>query len=496
MPLIGGVDMKSMVEVLFCHVQAQPDKLFVADDMGHEYSYEAFWSKVRHVACNLINMFDIKPGDKIMAECNQDAAFLIVDFACELIHAVFVPIEKDASRDRKCTISEETESVLWIYKRDTQPDFIRNVTYDELFTDNGILEKYSFPSENDIAEILYTTGTTGTSKGISISHKANVAVADNVMHGVHMKPLNVEMIPLPISHSHGIRCCYANLLNGSSIILTDGLMIVKNIFKLIDKYNVTAMDLSPSAVSLLIKISKGRFWEYGKKLDYIQIGTASLVESLKQQLVNELPGVHLYNFYGSTESGRSCVLDFSVDCGRLNCIGKPTQNSHIIFTDENRMEIKATIQNPGLLASKGDMNMTGYWKQPDLTQEIMRDGYVYTNDLGYMDKDGYIYVLGRNDDVINYNGIKIAPTEIEEAAVNYNGVSDAGCVPQSNPLVGQVPMLFIAVESEELFNMQDFMSYLGEHLDGNKMPKRVEILNEIPRTYNGKIQRKKLMELV
>lgn len=486
--------MKSMVETLCKYARLQPDKLFVADDVGHEYSYGDFWIKVRQTAYNLIEMLEIKAGDKIMVECNQDADFLIVDFACELLKAVFVPIEKDASEDRKRMISAETGSVLWVCKDGRQLDFIRCVTYDELLVDNGILDKYSFPGEDSIAEILYTTGTTGMSKGIAVSNKANVAVAENIMFGVNMKRDNVELIPLPISHSHGIRCCYANLLNGGSIILVDGLMIAKNVFKLIDKYDVTAMDLSPSAVALLIKVSKGKFWEFGRNFHYIQIGTASLPESLKSELIKELPGVHLYNFYGSTESGRSCVLDFSVDCGLVNCIGKPTRNSHIIFTDENRVEMKATLENPGLLASKGDMNMMCYWGQPDLTEEILQNGYVYTNDLGYMDEKGYVYVLGRNDDVINYNGIKIAPIEIEEVAVTYSGVIDAGCVPQNNALVGQVPKLFIAVEDKGLFDMTDFMAYLGEHLDGNKMPKRVEIIDEIPRTFNGKIQRKKLME--
>lgn len=486
--------MKSMVETLCKHAELQPGKLFVADDAGHEYHYGAFWMKVRQTAYHLTQILEIKAGDKIMAECNQDADFLIVDFACELLHAVFVPIEKDASEDRKRMIYMETGSVLWVHKGSRELDFIRSVTYEELLTENGILEEYSFPDGDSIAEILYTTGTTGTSKGIAVSNKANVAVAENIMYGVNMKPDNVELIPLPISHSHGIRCCYANLLNGSSIILIDGLMVAKNVFCLVDRYHVTAMDLSPSAVALLIKVSKGKFWEYGKKFDYIQIGTASLSENLKNELLNELPGVHLYNFYGSTESGRSCVLDFSIDCGLVNCIGKPTRNSHIIFTDENRVEMKATLENPGLLASKGDMNMMYYWGQPALTEEIMQHGYVYTNDLGYMDEKGYVYVLGRNDDVINYNGIKIAPVEIEEVAVTYSGVSDAGCVPQNNALVGQVPKLFIAVEDENSFDMSDFMVYLGEHLDGNKMPKRVEIIEKIPRTFNGKIQRKKLME--
>lgn len=487
--------MESMVEILYNYTKTQPDLLFMADDSGSEYTYKETWDKIASVAGFLLHHEKVPFGSKIMVECNQDTAFLIVDFACELIGAVFVPIEKHSSYDRKKIIFEETEAVLWVSKTGRELDFVKSISFETLLAVKDGLEKIVFPQSSNIAEILYTTGTTGTSKGIVISNGANVAVAENIKYGVRMKDHNREFIPIPISHSHGIRCCYANLLNGGSIVLTDGLMRTKKVFEMLHKYGITSMDITPSAVSLLIKISKGAFWEYGKRMDYIQIGTASLSEDIKALLAQNLPEVRLYNFYGSTESGRSCVLEFSAIKGKVNCIGKPTINSSIVFTDEKRNIIETSKEHPGLLASCGKMNMSCYWKNDILTKEVMHEGYVYTNDLGYLDEEGYVYVLGRNDDIINCSGIKISPNEIEEIAVKYEGIKDAACVPLEDEVFGQVPKLFISVKNENMFDMRQYIAFLAGHIDRNKVPKQIEIIKEIPRTYNGKIQRVKLTGL-
>lgn len=148
----------------------------------------------------------------------------------------------------------------------------------------------------------------------------------------------------------------------------------------------------------------------------------------------------------------------------------------------------------GLLATAGAMNMKGYWKQPELTAQVMRGGYVYTNDLGYIDPDGYVYMQGRKDDIINYKGIKIAPEEIEESARKFREVLDCACVPKADKLSGQVPKLFVVVRDKETFQKKELFDFLKNAVNANKMPKEIEVIDEIPRTYNGKVQRRKLVE--
>lgn len=482
---------ESMVQILSDYAVRQPNQIFVADVLG-EYTYIQVWNEVKKLGTWFVNNGYL-PGDRILVECTQDVRYVICNMACQLSQMVFVPIEHKASADRIIMIAEETEAALFINEAeyDVSVKMISlKILFEELHNISDICD-FDFPRADSLTEILYTTGTTGKSKGISISNRNNIALAENIQSGTEMKPGNVEIIPLPLSHSHGLRCFYANLLNGGTVVLIDGVTNVRKVFELLEKYSVTAMDVSPSAAVVLIRLSKGKLSEYNSKFDYVQVGTAALSEEIKEQLLKNLPDVRLYNFYGSTESGRTCALDFNKE-KRENCIGRPTKNARFIVTDDDRNEIQSSAENMGLLASAGPMNMMEYYKQPELTSEIMRDGFIFTNDLGYIDEDGFVYVLGRKDDVINYKGIKIAPDEIEGVASGYEGIIDCGCVGKVDKVSGQVPVLFIQVENQEEFDKKSFIDYLGKHIDGNKMPKDVLFIDSIPRTYNGKIQRKEL----
>ena len=477
----------SIVEAIHYHCEQTPDKLCVADING-AYSYKQFFNYVKQI-CSQLKEYR---NQVIVIRCNQDATFLAVKFACELLNSIFVPIEKDASDRRILEIIKEAGASLYITDKDVEAVECPVIDY-PVYEDAEYYFECVFPDKNNTAEILFTTGTTGKSKGVEISNFNNVALAENIIYGSSMKKDNVELLPLPISHSHGLRSCYANLLNGSSIVLTNGVMMVKQVFDLIDRYNVTSIDFSPSAVKVFIKLAKDRFFALRDRLDYIEIGTAVLDEETKKTLIENFPHTRLLNFYGSTESGRSCVLDFQ----KINlnkCVGKPTRNARFIVTDENRNEIKSSIDNMGLLACAGNMNMKGYWKQPELTKETMKDGYIYTNDLSYIDEEGYVYVYGRKDSVINYGGIKIAPDEIEEQVIKYPGVEDCACVPKNDEVYGQVPYLFIVVNDSD-FDMSDLNQFIKKHIDNNKLPKQIQIIDEIPRTFNGKLQRGPLIEL-
>ena len=135
--------------------------------------------------------------------------------------------------------------------------------------------------------------------------------------------------------------------------------------------------------------------------------------------------------------------------------------------------------------------MKGYWKQEELTRKIVKNGYLYTNDEGYIDEQGNIYVLGRKDDIINYRGIKIAPEEIEDIVKKYPGIKDCACVGKNDEMAGQIPCLYLVADEETLDQMQ-FKEYMNQHIEENRSPKHLFFTKEIPRTYNGKIQRAKL----
>lgn len=484
--------MQSMIEVLAHWAQLRPDRLYCADTKCAR-TYAEAWDLVRGLAEKL-RASGINEGDVLPVECTQDGRFLLLDLACQLAGIVFVPIEKKASQERVADICQETEASVLV-SASAYETSCRHITMDELFdlTDAAYNESFSFPAGDKVAQILYTTGTTGKSKGIEITHANNIALAENIMYGAEMKPENVELLPLPLSHSHGLRCCYANLLNGGTIVVMDGVIQVRKIFDMMERYHVTAMDLTPGAAAMLMQLSKNRLAQF--PLDYMELGTSALSEEIKALLCEHFPETRLYNFYGSTESGRSVVLDFNSEKNRKSCIGKPTKNTRLVIMDDEHHPIASSLEHPGLIATAGPMNMKGYYKHPELTEQVFYDGYLCTSDLGYMDDEGFVYVLGRKDDVINYKGIKIAPDEIEDTARKYAGVKDCACVPAPDAIAGQVPVLYVSLEDAASFSFTDFRTWLDARLDPVKRPHSIEQIDEIPRTFNGKLQRAKLAKL-
>ena len=179
---------------------------------------------------------------------------------------------------------------------------------------------------------------------------------------------------------------------------------------------------------------------------------------------------------------------------KKNCIGKPSCHAEFVFFDEQGNAIDATEETPGFLACRGTMNMKGYYHEPQLNQEIMRDDYICTKDLAYVGEDGLIYMLGRKDDVIITGGNKVAPDEIEEIAGGFEGIADCACIPVPHPLLGAEPKLFVEMENGAAFDEQGIYEYLQAKQQAYKVPNLNEQIDKIPRTYNGKLQRKKLIE--
>ncbi len=483
----------SIIDCVYKHAKSTPDKLCVIDE-SHETTYKVYWDMILRIHQVLLQ-YDVTYRDCIVVEAEQTVIYLALELAIQLCGAIFVPLEKNCAVKRIDDIVIVTNAVMAITKHSSDYG-CTNITYNQLSAHiqsaKNYIEPEYFPQLLDTSEILFSTGTTGKPKGIELTHENNIALAENVKFGVQMKPDNVELIPVPLNHSHGLRRYYGNMYNGSTVIILNGVLNINYFFTCLKKYHVTAIDLVPASLGIIFRFSKDKLAEYKNQLEYIQLGSAPLLESDKIKLCELLPYTRLYNFYGSTESGCTCILDFNKYRGLKNCIGKATYNSSFIFVNENHKPFNATEENPGFLACQGKMNMKGYWRDSNETQKILHDGYIYSNDLAYCDENGFIFMLGRKDDVINVGGNKVAPDEIESVTKKYPGVLECACIGITDRIKGQVPKLFIVVENQDDFDVQKLGAFLQAQFESYKVPKNIVLIEKIPRTFNGKIIRKDL----
>lgn len=487
----------SVVEAVFSHALTKPDKLCLADENG-SVTYKEYKELILKYAGGF-SFLGVKKGDKVVIEASQTISFLASALAVQLLGGVFVPVERNCAWDKTLRIAVTAEAVLSVSLKEQESGEIKHISFDAL---KEIAEKqtetlsYEFTDSDTVCEILFSTGTTGKEKGIVLTNKNNIALAENVMYGVEMKEDNVEMIPSPLNHSHGLRRYYGNMVKGASVVLITGVMNIKGFFDMMDKYGVNSMDLVPTALTVLLRLSKGRFADYKDVMRYIQFGSAPLADADKETIRTLLPQTHLYNFYGSTESGCICIYDFNDGKDKPKCIGKPAYNAKIVIVDEEHKEIENTSEdNTGLLASFGKMNMSGYWKDEEETSKVMFDGGIYSNDEAYFDEDGDIVLLGRKGDVINVGGNKVSPDEVEDAAKKFDGIEDCGCIGIPDALKGNTPKLFVKMKKGCEFSSAHIRAHLTSQLEPYKVPSVIVEIDEIPRSFNGKLLRRTLRNM-
>ena len=166
----------------------------------------------------------------------------------------------------------------------------------------------------------------------------------------------------------------------------------------------------------------------------------------------------------------------------------------MFIVDEDYNRIEATEDNPGIIAIRSNTVTAGYWNEPEITANTIIDGVIYMTDLGYLE-NGYLYLVGRRDDVINVGGLKIAPTEVEDVVLRHETVDECVCIPYEDKRFGRVVKLLVKVKGGCELNAEELASYIADKVEDYKVPKFIEAVDEIPRTFNGKIDRKKIIKM-
>ena len=485
--------MESIVSAVAKFAEERPERAAViAND--NQITYAELWKEIQGFA-KYIKSFSFPAGSRIIVKSDSDIWFAVTCFAIQLTGNVHVPLEKSIGVKGLEDVASQLGAAMVISNTDIQGDFV-SVDSDKVREigqenyEDGL--SFDFPTKEMTCDILFTTGTTGKSKGVVISHRAVVAVSENVQYGAEIPDDNVYLVPAPINHASAIRKLYVSMLTGTTVVLLDGFKDIRKFYSYIEKYKVTSILMPPAAVRMLLVLSKKELAKYSGQLHHIHTGSAAFPEADKELLCSLLPETRLYFAYGSSEAGCVSMFDYSQHKGLISCVGKPNKNAHIFIVDDNRQEIKSSQANQGLIAIKGGMTMTEYFEEPELTKEVLVDGVVYTNDMGYIDENGFVYMLGRRGDVISIGGLKIAPTEVENIVLRFPGIAECACFAVEDRMGGCVPKLNIVEEKGADVDINELKKHMASYLEAFKVPKLVAKVEEIPKTSNGKIDRKVL----
>lgn len=423
---------------------SSPNK--VAAICGDEQiTYFDLWENIRSTAA-ILEKEGLQKNRPYVFTSTQDINFIITYCAVHHLGAIAVPLEAGAADERIKSIQDEV----------TKCEF-----------------------SDDITDILYTTGTTGKAKGVMLSSTCLEACADNFIHDLHFTSELLFIISGPLNHIASLFKMHPVLTIGGTVCILDGLKDLNAFFDIFNlPYRKFATFLVPASIRMLLQFSYDEIAKVSDKIDFIETGAAPITRSDMQQLAEALPNSRLYNTYGGTEIG--CVSTYNFNDGKYmeGCIGRPMKNSSVEVTEDGNVIVS------------GKTIMSGYVNDEQNTRQVLRDGKIHGSDLGYVDESGMIHLKGRQGDVINVGGFKVDPVEVESAASSHPSVKDCICIRATHPVIGTVLKLLLVPAPGAEFNKRELALYIKSRVEPHKVPTYYEVVEEISRTYNGKLNRK------
>lgn len=477
--------MKTIVEQVIGRVLSTPEKTAISNGKLN-VSYAELKNMILSARDILLSSFAVKEGDAVIIAADKQLEFVGVYFACHLIGAITLPIAPETNTKRYNIIKNNIKPTLVIGFHDGD---IRSASLSEfsVVKDHASDEEISYPSLDSVADIMFTTGTTGEPKGVQLTHRNIAAAARNINTFVQNNTEDVEMIALPISHSFGIGRMRCALSNGQTVVMLGSFANVKRFFRFMEEFKVTGFGMVPASWALLKKLSAMKIADYRDQLHYIEIGSAPMPIEEKKGLMDVLPDTRICMHYGLTEASRSAFMEFHECADRLTTVGKQSPNMEISIRNERGDEV--AVGEEGEICVAGDAVTVGYLNLPK--SESFWNDFFRTGDWGTIDSEGYITLKSRKKELINVGGKKVSPMEVEEVLMGFPFVSDCACTASPDPdgVLGEVVRAYIVTDKPEMIIKEDLDKMIGSRLEGYKHPAEYKVVDEIPKTSSGKVQR-------
>jgi long-chain acyl-CoA synthetase len=361
------------------------------------------------------------------------------------------------------------------------PEGIRVVTTDEF----AALEQEAAPivSQNDAdpAALLYTGGTTGRAKGVLLSHE-NLWWAGKGGHDAgHVPGIARALTALPLSHAYGLLVSVVGLhaVERHPTVLMRW-FDPERWLELAQEHRTQITAVVPSMLQLLLALPVE---DYDlSELRHVVSGGSPLPPEAAKELLRRLPQVEVREGYGLTETA-ALVSSTPPGQARLGSVGKPVPGVEVRIDGEDEV---------GEICVRSSSVMLGYWRAPEQTADVIKDGWLHTGDLGYLDADGYLYVVDRKKDLIIRGGFNVFPRDVEEALLGHPAIAAAGVVGRPDEAHGEEVVAFVELKAGQNVSAEDLVAFAKEQIGGYKYPREVHVVPSLPLTPVGKVDRKAL----
>jgi len=374
------------------------------------------------------------------------------------------------------------------------PDDERHRRFTELLDNDGALDDPEIDPETDIAVLQYTGGTTGTPKGAMLTH-ANLSInaAQSLAWDPFIEPGKEVMLgALPLFHVFAMTLVMnATTLAGGEIVLMPKFEL-SAAMKLIEKRKVTLMPGVPTMFTAILN-DKDLAKRDLSSLRSCFSGGAPLPAEVKRRFEEAAGGVIVNEGYGLTEASPTVSSNPIHGKAKSGAIGLPMPGTDIVILDKEDHDKILGLNETGEICVRGPQVMKGYWKRPEETADVFAGDLLRTGDLGYMDEEGYTFLIDRAKDLIVSGGFNLYPRNIEEAIYKHPAVEEAAVIGVPDDYLGEAPKAFVVLKPDHELSAERLTSFLAEHLGKHERPRQFAFRSSLPRTNVGKIDKKALV---
>jgi len=463
-----------------------------------------------------LHQIGIRPEERVALFMRNSWEFVAAVLAISKVGAVTVPINTFLKSDELSYILEDSGAVLLLasasYEKVVHDSRVRelcrgivwegglrlpddfNATFEEAIG-AGLNCKPVMRTLDDLAVFFYTSGTTGKPKGAMLSYKNIFSNAESARILLHISRRDRVIIFLPMFHSFTFSIgVLLPLYIGASIVVIQSLRPFSNIFKQALLKRVTIFLGVPDVYNALAKAKLPWYFMWFNKIRIFVSGAAALQPKTLEAMRSKFRRAKMLEGYGLSESSPAVCIN-PLDKQKDKSVGPAMPGYQVKIVDENMVELPRG--EVGEIILYGDNVMQGYLGRPEATEETIINGWLLTGDMGYMDEEGYLFIVDRKKDLIISKGINIYPREIEEVIDRFPGVNVSAVIGIPDEKSGEVPVAYLELEDEvtpEQFDLSKLKKHLREQLANYKIPRMIHIINELPKNATGKVLKRVLKE--
>ena len=340
-------------------------------------------------------------------------------------------------------------------------------------------------TENDVSTVIYSSGTTSRPKGVKLQHKNVVNATRNMVSFLDVRESDVYLNVLPLSHSFGLGNVHMTISQGGKVVIERNAMNIPSFLNKMNEENATIFAAVPTTLGLIGQAHADQMKEL-KNLRMIVTNSTRMPPETTRTLLNLLPCTQIFMYYGLTEASRSTFNHYNKNLDKLESVGPATPHVELKIIDDHGRELPPFQEGEVLI--RGLHVIKEYWNNPQADQALKNNG-ILTGDYGYLDAEGFLYLVGRKDDMINIGGEKVSPLEIEQALASVKGIKEIAAVGMHDRILNQVVHIFVVKEDGTQIGEAEIISAAKKVLEGYKVPRKVTFVEQLPKTDSGKIKR-------